>query len=44
VFLVQVVDPEDEFIIENDGLWIEKKYPDIKTKSTIITKKGELLN
>ena len=44
VFFVQVIDPEDEFIISNDGLWIEKKYPDIKTKSTIITKEGELLN
>lgn len=39
----EVIDPEDEIIIANDGLFIEKKYPDIKTKSTIITKEGELL-
>ncbi|KAH7292407.1 hypothetical protein KP509_29G066600 [Ceratopteris richardii] len=38
------IDPEDEWIIANDGLFIEKKYPEYRTKSTIITKEGELLN
>ncbi|KAI5055567.1 hypothetical protein GOP47_0029088 [Adiantum capillus-veneris] len=40
----EFIDPEDEWIIANDGLFIEKKYPEYKTKSTIITKEGDLLH
>lgn len=36
-------DPEDTLIIEDDGLFIERKYKEVKTTPVIITRRGEIL-